>query len=141
MSKKNKRRIGGFGVTGSADPDTIRQLRDSAVPNLVAMTAKQKRDRKRKRAAYDIDPTIKAIVEQIARKEDTSASQIAEMFLAYAVRSYLRGEKELQDALTLESRTRSRTPRFYWDLHLPNEWMLALESYFSEAQKTRKWRE
>ncbi len=141
MPKKNKDRVGGFGVRGSADPDTLAQMRDSAVRNKAAMTAKQKRDRRRKRAAYDIDPTVKAVVEQIAHREDTSASQVAEMFLAYAVRSYLRGESELQDALNLESRTRSRTPRFYWDLHLPSEWLLTLEAYLSEARKSKKWGE
>jgi len=142
MARKNvKRRVGGFNVRGSADPDALAQLKNSAVPNRAAMTAKQKRDRKRKRAAYDIGPTIKAVVEAVAKKEDTSASQIAEIFLAYAVRAYLRGDKELRDALNLESRTRSRTPRFYWDLHFPDEWMLALEAYLSEAQKPRKWGE
>lgn len=135
MSKRRNKKQRFTGI----DPAVAEVMTTGAVPNRAAMTAKQRRDMKRKRAAYDIDPTVKAVVEQIAHREDTSASQVAEMFLAYAVRSYLRGESELQDALNLESRTRSRTPRFYWDLHLPGEWLLTLEAYLSEARKSKKW--
>ena len=142
MTKKsNRKRVGGFGMKGSADPEALAQLRDSAVPNLAAMTAKQKRDRKRKRVMYDIDPVIKGVVQHLARREDTSASQLAEMLVAYALRAYLRGDAELQDALAIETRSQSKTLRFSWNLTIPEEWMLALEGYLSEAQKPRKWGE
>ena len=139
MTKKHKNRVGGFGVRGSADPDTLAQMRDSAVRNKAALTAKQRRDMQRKRATYDMEPVVKSVIEQIAKREETSASQIAEMFLAFAVRAYLRKDPELLEAL--EERTRANTPRFQFDLHLPEEWLLALEAYFSEARKPKKWGE
>jgi len=140
MSRKNdKQRVGGFNVRGSADPDALAQLKNSAVPNRAAMTAKQKRDRKRKRVMYDIDPVIKDVVQHIARREDTSASQFVEMLVVYGLRAYLRGDEELQGAMALNERERSRTPRFYWNLRVPDEWMLTLEAYLSESQKPKKW--
>ena len=139
MTKKRKTRVGGFGVRGSADPDTLAQMRDSAVRNKAAMTAKQRRDMQRKRATYDMEPVVKSAIEQIAKREETSASQVAEMFLAFAVRAYLRRDEELLQAL--DERTRANTPRFAWELHLPEEWLLALEAYVSEAQKPKKWGE
>ena len=141
MPKKNKDRVGGFGVRGSADPDTLAQMRDSAVRNKAAMTAKQKRDRKRKRVMYDIDPTVKDVAQLLAKREDTSASQLVEMLIVYGIRAYLRNDSEIAEALSLENRIRSRTPRFYWDLKIPEEWRLTLEAYLSEAQKPKKWGE
>ncbi len=139
MAKKNKHRVGGFGMRGSADPDTLAQMRQSAVRNKAALTAKQRRDMQRKRATYDMEPVVKAVVEQIAKREETSASQIAEMFLSFAVRAYLRKDSELMDALA--ERTRANTPRFQFDLHLPEGWQLALDAYLAEAQKPKKWGE
>jgi hypothetical protein len=142
MARKNdKQRVGGFNVRGSADPDALAQLKNSAVLNRAAMTAKQKRDRKRKRVMYDIDPVIKDVVQHIAKREDTSASQFVELLVAYGLRAYLRGDEELREAMALDTRVVSRTPRFYWNLRIPEEWMLALEAYLSEAQKPRKWGE
>jgi hypothetical protein len=139
MTQKNKQRVGGFNMRGSVDPAALAQLKDSSVPNRAAMTAKQKRDRKRKRVMYDIDPVIKDVVQHIAKREDTSASQFVEMLVAYGLRTYLRGDEELLGAMALSDRERSRTPRFYWNLRIPAEWMLALEAYLSEAQKPKKW--
>jgi len=141
MTKKRKTRVGGFGVRGSADPDTLAQMRDSAVRNKAAMTAKQRRDRQRKRVMYDIAPAVKEVVQLLAKREDTSASQLVEMLIVYGLRAYLRNDPELAEALSLENRTRSRTPRFYWDLEIPEEWLLALEAYLSEARKPKKWGE
>ncbi len=141
MTKKHKNRVGGFGVRGSADPDTLAQMRDSAVRNKAALTAKQRRDRQRKRVMYDIDPTVKEVAQLLAKREDTSASQLVEMLIVYGIRAYFRNDPELTEALSLENRTRSRTPRFYWDLEIPEEWLLALEAYLSEAQKPKKWGE
>ena len=121
------------------DPAVAVHLTNGAVRNKAAMTSKQRRDMERKRATYDMEPVVKAVVEQIAKREETSASQIAEMFLAFAVRAYLRKDFELMGAL--EERTRANTPRFQFDLHLPEEWQMALEAYLFEAQKPKKWGE
>ena len=121
------------------DPAVAVYLTKDAVRNKAAMTAKQRRDMQRKRATYDMEPVVKSAIEQIAKREETSASQVAELFLAYAVRVYLRKDPELMEAL--EERTRANTPRFQFDLHLPEEWRLVLESYLTEARKPKKWGE
>ena len=141
MTKKHKNRVGGFGVRGSADPDTLAQMRDSAVRNKAALTAKQRRDRQRKRVMYDIDPTVKEVAQLLAKREDTSASQLVELLIVYGIRAYLRGDEELQEALALETRTHANTLRFNWNLHIPEEWLLALDAYLAEAQKPKKWGE
>lgn len=133
MSKARNKKFKGL------DPAVARVMTDGAVRNKAAMTAKQRRDMKRKRATYDMKPVVKAVIEQVAKREETSASQVAEMFLVFAMRAYLRKDPDLM--LALEERTRANTPRFYWELHLPDEWELALELYLSEAQKPRKWGE
>ena len=131
MSKRRGKKYSGL------DPAVASYLTKDAVPNRAAMTARQKRDRRRIRATYDMSSALKGVIEEIARREETSASQIGEMFLAYAVRAYLRKDPELAKALDV--RERANTPRFSWDLHLPEEWLLTLESFLSEAQKPRKW--
>ena len=136
MSKRRQRK-----KYSGLDPVVAGYLKKDAVENKAALTPKQKRDRKRKRVMYDIDPTIKEVVQLLAKREDTSASQLVELLIVYGIRAYLRGDEELQEALALESRTRSRTPRFYWDLEIPEEWLLALEAYLSEARKPQKWGE
>jgi len=121
------------------DPAVAGYLKQGAVRNKAALTSKQRRDMQRKRATYDMEPVVKAMVERIAKSEETSASQIAELFLAFAIRAYLRKDPELLDAL--EDRTRANTPRFQFDLHLPEEWQLALEAFLAEVQKSKKWGE
>ena len=133
MSNRQRKKYSGL------DPAVAGYLKEGAVRNKAAMTAKQRRDMQRKRATYDMEPVVKAVMEQIAKREETSASQVAEIFLAFAVRAYLRRDPELLQAL--ENRTRANTPRFQFDLHLPKEWFLALETYLAEAQKPKKWGE
>ena len=123
------------------DPAVAGYLKKDAVENKAALTPKQKRDRKRKRVMYDIDPTIKEVVQLLAKREDTSASQLVELLIVYGIRAYLRGDEELQEALALETRTHANTLRFNWNLHIPEEWLLALDAYLAEAQKPKKWGE
>jgi len=123
------------------DPAVAGYLKRDAIENKAALTPKQRRDRKRKRVMYDIDPIVKDVVQLLAKREDTPASQFVEMLIVYGIRAYFRGDEELQEALALEERSRANTLRFSWNLHLPEEWFLALEAYLAEAQKPRKWGE
>ena len=141
MSRKDKRiSFSGLDIKG-LDSDVRATLLQGAVANKAALTAKQKRDRQRTRVRYDIAPTVKAAVEQIAKKEDTSASQIGEVLLVYGLLAYLRKDDELMQAMSMHTRKRSRTPRFYWDMELPQTWLLALEAYLAETKKPQKWGE
>jgi len=119
------------------DPAVARVMTAGAVENKAALTKKQRRDRQRTRALYDVAPVVKNVVDLVAKREDTSASQIGEVLLAYGLRAYLRGDAELQDAMS--RRETSKTLRFSWNLRMPDEWMLALEAHLSEAQKPKKW--
>ena len=136
MSKRRQRK-----KYSGLDPVVAGYLKKDAVENKAALTPKQKRDRKRKRVMYDIDPTIKEVVQHLAKREDTSASQLVELLIVYGIRAYLRGDAELQEALALETRTHANTLRFNWNLHIPEEWLLALDAYLAEAQKPKKWGE
>ena len=136
MSKRRQRK-----KYSGLDPAVAGYLKKDAVENKAALTPKQKRDRKRKRVMYDIDPTVKEVVQLLAKREDTSASQLVELLIVYGIRAYLRGDSELQEALALETRTHANTLRFNWNLHIPEEWLLALEAYLSEVQKPKKWGE
>jgi len=129
--KRTKKRFVGL------DPAVTAVMTNGAVPNRAAMTSKQRRDRQRKRATYDMEPATKAAIEQIARKEGTSASQIAELFLAFAVRAYQKKDMELLRAL--EVRMPANTPRFQWELQLSGDWRSSLEQCISQAKTPKKW--
>ena len=116
MVKKQKERKGGLRI----DPEVREWLREAA-RNPAAMTAKQRWDSRRQRASYDLPAEIQEAVRAVARQEDTSASQVVEMLLAYALVAYARGEEALRGAFW-GGKTPARTPRFSWNLELPEAW-------------------
>ena len=115
MAKKRERK-GGLRI----DPGVQEWLREAA-RNPAAMTAKQRWDSRRQRASYDLTTHIQEAVKAVARKEDTSASQVVEMLLAFAMVAYARGDEELRGAFW-GSKTPARTPRFSWNLEVPEGW-------------------
>jgi hypothetical protein len=125
---EQRKRQGGLRV----DP-AVAAFQRKAATNAAALSGKQKRDRKRVRVKYDLDPAIKAAVEQIAgvEHEDTSASQVAQVLLAYGVRAYFQ-ERALRDAF-YENHWEARTPRFTWNVDVPNEWIEEIKNVKREA--------
>lgn len=120
------------------DPKISELLHDS-VENRAALTQKQKRDRARKKATYDLSPELQDAVTEIARKEDTSTSQIVGIFLAYAVAQYQQKEVRLGEGMA--ERSPSRTPRFSWNLQIPPNWMQAVETVAGAAEDLPpKWK-
>jgi len=114
-----RKRIGGLtGGPANLDPEIVK-LRNGAATNNAALTAKQKQDRHRVRARYDIDPRLKSAIEDAARSEaiDTSYSQFAEILLAYALMRFKQGELDRY----FEERTFANTPRFRYDYIFPEE--------------------
>ena len=79
------------------------------------------RDSERIRVKYDLDPELKAVIERIAKREDTSASQIAQLLLGWAVQMYAKDNQKLLASIS-NCKLRSRTPRFGWNLRLPRRW-------------------
>jgi hypothetical protein len=78
-------------------------------------------------------------VTQIAQKEDTSTSQIAGIFLAYAVAQYQQKEVRLGEGMA--ERLLSRTPRFSWNLQIPPDWLQAVETVSGAAEDLPpKWK-
>lgn len=119
MSKPKGSRF--TGLDGACVDPAVGEMMRRAVENKAALTAKQRRDRARTRAAYDLAQEVQKAIQKIAGEVNTSASQIAELFLAFAVREYRRGNPDLMAAL--ENRSYARTPRFTWNLELPREWL------------------
>lgn len=115
---RNQKRFSGL-RQGQADPK-IAQLLHDAVENRAALTGKQRRDRARHKATYDLPPAVQAALQQVARREDTSASQIGEFLLAFALDAYRQRNQALMAALS--ARHPARTPRFSFNLEVPATW-------------------
>ncbi len=114
---KDKRRIGGLGL----DP-AVAEWRKRAAENKAALTKKQRRDRARSRASYDLSPEVQRAVQQVAAEMSTSASQAVEMLLWYGIYQYRQGNAELHTAFE-EGRRPARTPRFDWLYDPPKAWL------------------
>lgn len=125
MAKKDRTRKSA--VPDSVDPgvaDVLKKARE----NKAALTKKQKRDRLRCQALYDLPPALKAAIKEEAAHPDvsTSASQLAALLLAYGLKELRSGNEELTEALEA-GKDPSRTMRFEWNVDLPEEWMALLE--------------
>jgi hypothetical protein len=120
-----KHRVGGLGK--GVDP-AVARWQEKAHTNPAALTAKQKRDRARTRARYDVPQIIKESVEAAAEDPDidTSASQFAAFLLAFALVEYYRGNETIQRML-YEGLTITRSMNFSRDLDIPSEWLEFLE--------------
>ena len=70
--RKDDGRVGGLAV----DP-AIRDWQRSAAENTAALTKKQRQDRKRTTAKYDVPSWLKDAVAEVAQENETSASQMA----------------------------------------------------------------
>lgn len=115
----SKTRVGGLGKV-QVDPAVASMLREAAI-NQAALTGKQRRDSKRIRVIYDLTPELKAAIETEAKRQGTSASQLAAFLLTYAVREAKAGNAEIKEALR-DGKTASRTMKFEWNLDAPENW-------------------
>ena len=113
-----------------ADPAIAELLRGS-VENRAALTRKQKRDRARSKATYDLPPGLQRAVAAVARREDTSSSQVVALCLAYALAAYVGEEPGLMAGLS--QRRPARTPRFSWNLEMPEAWQAAVAGLSQEG--------
>ena len=142
MSRRQDRvRFSGLSAGRGADP-AVQDLLNGAVENRAALTRKQRRDRQRKRMAYDLDPAVIDAVRRAARTEDTSASQLVNFLLAYALHAYAQGEGELATPL-YEGKEGSRSPRFAWNLSVPAAWLESIQALLRNGpkppSKSRGW--
>lgn len=116
----SKIRVGGLGKV-QVDPAVASMLREAEI-NRAALTKKQRADRKRIRVIYDLTPELKAAIEAEAKRQGTSASQLAAFLLAFAVREARAGNEEISTALR-DGKTPSRTMKFEWNLDAPEGWL------------------
>jgi len=100
----------------TVDPK-VAQLLEESVENRAALSKKQRRDRSRSKATYDLSPDIQALVQKITALEESSASQVVEWLLTFACNEYLRNNPEL--AAGFAEKEMSRTPRFVYNLLTP----------------------
>ncbi len=122
-----RKRVGGL---SKVDP-AVAAWQTGAAENPATLTAKQKNDRKRIRIYVDITPELKGALEVIAgwkHGEDTSISQVTEMLLTFAALAYQRGDAELAAAFR-DGKTHAKTPRFTWNLEVPESWVTKLEQF------------
>ncbi len=112
-------RVGGL-KKANIDPAVADWLKD-AQTNKAALTKKQKSDRKRVRVIYDLSPDLKQAIEVEAKRQGTSASQLAAFLLAYAVKGVRSGNAEIKAALG-EGKSPSRTMKFDFNLDAPESW-------------------
>ena len=115
MSKHQPTRISGL----RPDP-AIADLLRSSVENRAALSRKKKLDRKRIKATYDLDPGLQDAFTALAKEWDTSTSQAVALCLDYSLHAYEQSEPDLLAAL--ETREVTRTPRFSWNLVIPEAW-------------------
>ena len=118
-------------IPGLRTDPKISELLHGSVENRAALSKKQKRDRARQKATYDLPPALQDAIGAIAKREDTSASQVVALFLAYAADAYLRKEPILTAGLA--ERTHAGTPRFSWNLQTPPSWTASVESLAAES--------
>ena len=111
------------------DP-AVQAFRQQAAVNPATVTRKQKKDRARTRIHVDVDAALKGALEQIAgiERADTSLSQVCEVLLAYGLRAYAEGKAEVVDAF-YEGRSPARTPRFGWNVEIPEGWFAEIEHF------------
>jgi len=119
------------------DP-AIKEVLKNAVENKAALTAKQRRDRKRERASYDLDPFVQKALQYVAKKEDTSVSQIAGLLLAFGLREYVNSNVDLDSAL-MDGKTPAHTLRFSWNLGIPEDWLEDIKNMQKESKKPSGW--
>lgn len=115
---KTTQRVGGAARVGKVDPQTSKWLQGGA-QNPKTETGKEKAERQRQRARYDIDPRLKAAIEKAARSADidTSYTQFAEILLTVAMAQFLEGKLDKY----FQKRSFSRSLRFRYDYKVPTE--------------------
>lgn len=125
MAADRKRR----GGLGRVDP-AVEAWQQGAAENPATVSAKRKRDRARTRLHIDVDEKLKAALVALTglEREDTSLSQAAELLLAYGLREYARAVPELRRAFR-EGREPARTPRFGWNVEIPETWLYEIERF------------
>jgi hypothetical protein len=126
MAERNRQRTRVEGI----DP-AMKAFKKSAPENTAALTAQQRRDRKRAELQVKLDlscPERKAALEMIARQEKTSVSQAGNLLLAWAMTAYFLGEEKIHDAF-YEGHEFSRSPRFEWNIQEPESWARILDDF------------
>ena len=123
-------RVGGL-AKAKVDPAVADWLKD-AQTNKAALTKKQKRDMKRVRVKYDLDPKLKALIEAKAKRVGTSASQLAAFLLTYAAWKMAAGDAAIREAL-VDGKSPSATMKFEWNLDAPEAWSISETEGQSEA--------
>ena len=78
-----------------------------------------------------LDLPLDQLLVQIARSVDTSAAQLSNFFIAFGAVHYLSNEAFRQ--MLDQQRSPARTMKFLWNLHLPQDWLDAIEAALKEV--------
>ncbi len=93
-----------------------------AATNTAAMTKKQKREMRRLHVMYDLKPDTKQAIVEAAKRQGTSASQMAAFLLEFAIKELRLENDEIKMALA-NGRSPSRTMKFEWNIDAPEDWL------------------
>jgi len=80
-----------------------------------------------------LDLPLDQLMTLMARVVDTSVAQLSNFFIAYGAIAYL-SDKELRKEIEAH-RTRARTMKFLWNLHLPEEWLELIQEALPEEER------
>lgn len=124
-----RKRVGGL---THVDP-AVASWQAQAAENPATVTAKRRKDRARTRIHIDVDMATKTALEVVALAEDTSLSQVCELLLAYGLHTYIGRLNGIREALRTD-RTPARTPRFGWNVLIPETWLTEIEQFSSNGK-------
>ena len=127
MAKRRKTRVGGLKGT-SLDP-AVQEWLDRAAENPAALTPKQRRDRTRVRASYDLPAEIIQAVNVIAKSEQCSTSGLVAVLLLYALKLYNSKHLVIPDKYIHYS----RSPRYEKILRIPESDLAFLQELLGET--------
>lgn len=102
-----------FSDVGGLDPAVDRLIAAGEQRRQLAREREKSRDRRGRRAVYDLDPELIEAVKAIAAEHGVPASQVAAVLLTVGLEALAAGEVDLE-AL----KTPSDSPRFEWNLDL-----------------------
>lgn len=113
----------------SASPTELdietKEVLERAAVNRAALSEKQLRDRARVRIKTDVPEEVRGIVKRMAAELDTSESQAFAFLAAFGAKEYLRGNRDLLEAID-NGLYHARALKFLYDLHIPDSWLEAL---------------
>ncbi|RLB21951.1 MAG: hypothetical protein DRG71_07670 [Deltaproteobacteria bacterium] len=132
---KRKTRVGG--LKGAQLDPAVQEWLDTAAENKAALTPKQLRDRRRKRAAYDLPMVLIEAINTIAKWEKCTASGFVAVLLLYGLKLYSKNHIVIPDEYVCDS----RSPQYEKVLRISESDLNFLSAFVEEMSEKIEERE